>query len=160
MADQVFWRRDNEDDRKKFALILAPLVGASRTKSFTKHEGTAYILSMQDVSPAILEDAVGALVKRGITWMPKPGDLKAECAKVMHAKRLQAHDASLPDECPTCGREKDYKGARWKEITINGVERLVMCDCKRIALKAADRVGQALELPPSREDDREQGALL
>ncbi len=87
---QIYWRRDNEEDRKRFALLMAPLIGASRTKSFTRHEGTAYILSMQDVPPAILEAAVEQLVRAGVTWMPKPGDLKAECAKVMAAKRKAA----------------------------------------------------------------------
>ena len=155
MADQVFWNRDSEQDRMTFARALAPLVAASRTKTFTRAEATAYMLSLQDVPPTILNDAVAALLSRGVDWMPKPGDLKKECAAVMTHRRKEAYNATLPAECSTCGREKTYKGARWKEVSINGVDRLVRCDCQTVALQAADRVGQAIALPPSREDQTE-----
>lgn len=139
---QIFWRRDNEDDRKKFALLLAPLVGASRTKSFTRHEGTAYILSMQDVPPAILEDAVASLVQLGVTWMPKPGDLKAECAKVMAAKRKAAAAMHLE----SCDHDSHF-------IEIDG--RNERCSCWKRAQQAMADVGQAIALPASREDASE-----
>jgi len=142
MADQVFWNRDNEADRKRFALILAPLVGASRTKSFTRHEGTAYILSMQDVPPAILEEAVASLVRQGVTWMPKPGDLKKECASVMAAKRKAA--AALHLE--SCEHSSHF-------IDVDG--RMERCPCWKRAQQAMVEVGQAIALPPSREDAAE-----
>lgn len=146
MADQVFWNRDNEDDRKKFALILAPLVGASRTKSFTRHEGTAYILSMQDVPPAILEEAVSSLVKQGVTWMPKPGDLKAECAKVMAAKRKAAAALHLDG----CDHSSQY-------IYNPETRRDERCPCWTRAQQAMAAVGQAIALPSSREEQKELG---
>lgn len=145
MADHTFWNRDSEPDRKKFALILAPLVGASRTKSFTRHEGTAYILSMQDVSPEILTAAVESLVRQGVTWMPKPGDLKAECAKVMADKRKAAAAKHLED----CDHSSHW-------IEIDG--RLQRCPCWKRAQQAMADVGQAIALPPSREDSMELGA--
>lgn len=144
MADQIFWNRENESDRKKFALILAPLVGASRTKSFTRHEGTAYILSMQDVPPAILEDAVASLVRQGVTWMPKPGELKAECAKVMAKKRKAAAALHLTD----CDHASHF-------IEIDG--RNKRCPCWERAQQAMAAVGQAIALPASREDQMELG---
>lgn len=145
MANQIFWRRDDENDRKKFALLMAPLVGASRTKSFTRHEGTAYILSMQDVPPAILEAAVEALVREGVTWMPKPGDLKKKCAEVMAAKRKAAAAVHLDD----CGHSSHW-------IEIDGVQQ--RCPCWKRAQDAMAAVGQAISLPPSREDAMELGS--
>lgn len=145
MADQIFWRRDNEDDRKRFALLMAPLIGASRTKSFTRHEGTAYILSMQDVPPAILEAAVEQLVREGVTWMPKPGDLKKTCAEVMAAKRKSAAAMHLDG----CEHSSHF-------IEIDG--RMQRCPCWKRAQEAMANVGQAIALPPSREDAVELGS--
>lgn len=146
MADpQLFWNRDSEEDRKKFALILAPLVGASRTKSFTRHEGTAYIISMQDVPPAILEAAVASLVNAGVTWMPKPGDLKAECAKVMAAKRKAAAAVHLDD----CEHSSHF---------IDGPKGLERCPCWKRAQQAMASVGQAIALPPSHHEPLEIGS--
>ena len=142
---QIFWNRDSEEDRKKFALVLAPLVGASRTKSFTRHEGTAYIMSMQDVPPAILEAAVASLVNAGVTWMPKPGDLKAECAKVMATKRKAAAALHLGN----CEHSSHFIDGR------NGLER---CPCWKRAQRAMAEVGQAIALPPSREEALELGS--
>ena len=164
MADQIIhWDRLNEAHRAAFARMLAPLIAASRSKDYeTKEKATVqlhtWMLSMRDVSPVIIEEAIANLITAGVTWMPKPGELKAECAKVMTRKRLEAYEDSLPALCPTCHREKDYKGARWKEVSINGVDRLVQCDCRTVALEAADRVGQAIALPPSREDALEVGS--
>lgn len=146
MAEQqIFWNRDNEDDRKKFALILAPLVGASRTKSFTRHEGTAYILSLQDVSPEILTAAVESMVKQGVTWMPKPGDLKAECAKVMAAKRKAVAAIHLE----SCEHSSHF--------IENEQGRQERCPCWTRAQQAMAAVGQAIALPASREDQMELG---
>lgn len=136
MADQIFWRRDNEQDRKKFAMLLAPLVGASRTKSFTRHEGTAYMLSMQDVPPAILEAAVVQLVQAGVTWMPKPGELKAECAKVMAVKRKAAAALHLEG----CDHSSHF-------IEVDGKNK--RCPCWIRAQQAMEAVGQAISLPPA-----------
>lgn len=137
--DQVFWRRDNEEDRQRFATLLLPLVGASRTKSFTRSEGTAYILSMQDVPPAILEAAVVRLVKAGVTWMPKPGELKAECAKVMSERRAAAAQLHL-SECT--------HSSHW--IEVDGA--MQRCPCWTRAQQAMLEVGQALALPPAPSD--------
>lgn len=146
MADApTFWNRDNEEDRTKFAQLLAPLVGASRTKSFTRHEGTAYLLSMMDVPPAILEEAVVAMVRRGVTWMPKPGDLKAECVKVLDAKRAAAR-IEFMKTCP-------HISGGWREVVVNGVPRMARCECWNAGKEAADRIGAALELPPAPHED-------
>lgn len=139
MADQIFWNRDSEQDRMTFARALAPLVAASRTKTFTRGEATAYMLSLQDVPPGILEGAIVALLASGVTWMPKPGELKAECAKVMAAKRKVA--AALHLE--SCDHDSHF-------IEING--RNQRCPCWERAQQAMLDVGQAIALPASRED--------
>lgn len=144
MADQLFWNRDDEEDRKRFATTLAPLVGASRTKSFTRHEGTAYILSMQDVPPPILAAAVEQLVREGVTWMPKPGDLKKKCAEVMAAKRKEAAALHL-------------EGCDHSSHFIEVDNRMERCPCWKRAQEAMAAVGQAIALPTSREDAMELG---
>lgn len=153
MVANSFWNHQNEDDRKRFVLLMAPLVAASRTKSFTRYEAIAYMTSMQDTPEAILQEAVQNLLAAGVTWMPRPGDLKTECAKVMATKRQLAYQKSLPGVCPICGREKDFTGARFKEVSINGVTRMVKCDCVRAALEAANNVGLAIALPPANPSD-------
>ena len=142
MADQIFWNRDREPDRIAFARAIAPLVAASRTKTFTRPEATAYMLSMQDVPPAILEEAVAALLQRGVDWMPKPGDLKKECAVVMATKRKAAAARHLED----CEHSSHF-------IEINGKNE--RCPCWKRAQQAMADVGQAITLPPSREDTSE-----
>lgn len=147
MADRIFWNRDSEADRQRFAVILAPLVGASRTKSFTRHEGTAYILSLQDVSPEILTAAVESLVRQGVTWMPKPGDLKAECAKVMAAKRKAVAAIHLE----SCDHASHF-------IEDQATKRMKRCPCWDRAQAAMAAVGQPITLPASREDAMELGS--
>lgn len=144
MADHVFWNRDREEDRVAFARVIAPLVAASRTKTFTRPEATAYMLSMQDVPPSILADAVSALLQRGVDWMPKPGDLKTECAKVMAAKRKAAAAVHLQG----CDHSSHF-------IEVDG--RMQRCPCWKRAQQAMSDVGQAITLPPSREDQLELG---
>lgn len=85
---------------------------------------------------------------------PKPADVKELAAGLMDAKRKRVFFATLPpgDTCPTCF------GTRWKTVNVNGVNREDRCDCWKAAMQAMDRVGQAVALPPSREDAMEIGS--
>lgn len=148
MADQIIhWDRLNPEHRERFGILLAPLIAASRTKDYeTKEKATVqlhtWMLSMRDVPAPILEEAIANLVTAGVTWMPKPGDLKAECAKVMAAKRKLA--AALHLE--SCDHSSHF--------IENEQGQLERCPCWKRAQQAMEDVGQAIALP-AREDAAE-----
>lgn len=103
MAEK-FWDRHNEQDRATFAQFLHPLVIASRTKTFTKAEASVYLLTLQDVPREIVALGVSRLIERGITWMPKPGDIKAACCDIVDERRAEAvrKAKSLYGHCDAC----------------------------------------------------------
>lgn len=146
MANPTYWDRHVDDDRVQFARYLHPLVVASRTKHFTKAEASVYMLSLQDVPRDVLALGVTRLIERGITWMPKPGDIKAACCDVVDERRHAAARLAraLQDDCPEC------RGTGWADIEgPNAVER---CTCTKRALELVDAAGRALPrpaLPPS-----------
>lgn len=149
MADQI-WDRMNPEHRARFGVLLAPLIAASRTKDYeTPEKATVqlhtWMISMCEVPESILSEAIANLVNRGVTWMPKPGDLKAECAKVMALKRKAAAALHL-DTCEHSSRFIDVSG------------RMERCPCWKRAQQAMADVGQAIALPPSREDQMEIGS--
>jgi hypothetical protein len=140
----VHWDRMNAAHRERFALMLAPLIAASRTKDYeTKERATVqlhtWMLSMREVPAAVLEEAIASLVNAGVKFMPKPGELKAECAKVMATKRKAAAALHL---------ESCDHSSQWVDGP-NGLER---CPCWKRAQQAMADVGQAIALPPSREE--------
>ena len=150
------------DDLREFRDVMYRMV-TSFNGEMDSPKRKSYARMLDGIDVPIIEQALDRLIDENASGrkffpMPTPADLKAVCAKVMTTKRLEAYEASLPDECQTCGREKSYKGARWKEVTVNGVDRMTQCDCRTVALQAADRVGQAIALPPSREDSLEFGS--
>lgn len=141
MADAVaHWDRMKPDHREKFAVMLAPLIAASRTKDYeTVEKATVqlhtWMISMRDVAPDVLAEAIDVMVNRGVTWMPKPGELKAECAKVIAKRRAAA--AKLHADCSTC------HGSRW----IHTPQGEVRCGCHVRIMTAMNAVGKPLELP-------------
>jgi hypothetical protein len=152
MSDTAkFWDVRSDEDHVAMATLLAPLIVASQNRNFIGKESAraqtyAWRLSLADVPRPILEEAIDRLVNRGITWMPKPGDVKEECAKVMAEKR-KAAAALFLDGCEHSSHfiEIDGKNER--------------CDCWKRALAAAEAVGQQIALPlMSREDQQELGS--
>ena len=148
-----FWTR-SVSDRAAMAALLQPLVAATRPREFVGAENAsaqvlAFVQGLEDCPHDIVAAAIGRLVTRGLTWMPKPGEVKAECAKVVAERRAEAWRTSLAEDCADCG------GQRWRPVFVNGVERLQRCDCWTAAQKATNRIGQAITLPPSREDASE-----
>lgn len=102
MAEKTLhWNRHDEQDRVEFARFLAPLVAASRTKTFTKSEASAYLLTLMDVPRDVLAQAVTRLLQAGVTWMPRAGDIKAACCDVVDDRRRLAmkQAALLRDGC-------------------------------------------------------------
>ena len=140
-----FWDRHSEADRVQFAMFLQPLVIASREKSFTKAEASVYLLTLQDVPRDILALGVTKLLQDGVTWMPKPGDIKSACRAVIEAKRLEAgrQAAALLEDCPDC------HGSGWREAD-GGVVR---CTCHKRARALMDGMPEPLALPPSNDPE-------
>ena len=146
-----FWDPRSQADHEAMRDILAPLIVASRDKNFigqdaAKAQTYAWRLSLADVPRPILKEAITRIVHRGITWMPKPGEVKDECAKVMAAKRQAAFQLLIED----CDHSSHFE-------EVDG--RLQRCACWKRAKAAADAVGQAIALPPSREDAAEPELL-
>ena len=142
MAEK-FWDRHNAADRVQFAKFLDPLVIASRTKNFTPAEASVYLLTLQDVPREILAHGVTRLLQAGVTWMPKPGDIKQACCEVVDDRRKQAaaHAKALTDGCPDC------HGSGWRDAEgPNAVEK---CTCVTRALKLVQAAGAPLARPAS-----------
>lgn len=116
-----------------------------------------YWHALKDVPDGLRADVLMEAGNRKWFKFPKPAELKTLAAEIVASRRDAAYRASLPATCGTCGHGKAHTGARWKEVTVNGVTRLTTCDCRTAALQAADRVGQAIALPASREDAMEIG---
>lgn len=148
MADK-YWDRFSEADRETFAKFLAPLVIASRTKNFTKAEASVYMLSVQDVPREILALGVTQLIEQGVTWMPKPGDIKAACCDIVDERRAAAgrQAKALQEDCPDC------RGTGWADA--EGPNAVVKCLCVKRALELVKAAGEALPrpaLPPASTD--------
>jgi hypothetical protein len=140
------WNRHDDADRVQFAKLLQPLVTASRVKDFSKAEASVYMLTMEDVPREVLIDAVTRLLHAGVTWMPKPGDLKRACCEVVDARRQTAarHAKALQDGCPDC------LGSGW--ANAEGPNAVIRCLCTKRALELIQAAGEALTppaLPPS-----------
>ena len=90
-----FWDRHSQADKDALKALLMPLVAASRSRDFVdvnsaRVQLAAFMQALSDCPREIVEEAVAAMVTRGIVWMPKPGELKAECARIVAAKRKEA----------------------------------------------------------------------
>ncbi len=151
MADPVIhWDRTNGEHRVRFGRLLAPLIAASRTKDYESTEKATvqlhtWMFSMRDVPAPIIEEAIAHLITTGVTFMPKPGELKAACAKVMAAKRRAVAAVHLE----SCDHDSHF-------IEVDG--RNDRCPCWKRAQQAMAAVGQPIALPPSREDASEMTA--
>ncbi len=148
MADK-FWNRHDVDDRIQFARFLDPLVIASRTKNFTPAEASVYMLTMSDVPREILALGVTRLLEQGVTWMPKPGDIKAACCAVVDERRAAAarQAKALTEDCPDC------HGTGWADA--EGPSAVIRCNCRKRALELVQAAGDALPrpaLPPPSEE--------
>jgi uncharacterized Zn-binding protein involved in type VI secretion len=145
VADKrVFWNRHDEGDRVAFVQYLAPLVTASRTKTFTKAEASVYLLTLQDVPRDALALAVTRLIENGITWMPRPGDIKTVCCAVVDERRALVNVTAqkIQGDCLQCVHSKG-----WMEVTVNGIAAMDHCDCWRRAKALLDGADEPLARP-------------
>lgn len=148
MAEQ-FWNRTVVADRKAFAALLAPLIAASRCKEFddpasARTQLHVWMISMADVPRPIVSDAVDRLLSQGVTWMPRPGDVKAVCCDIVDEhRRIATRDANaLAADCVQCA------GTQWVSHTDEaGVERMKRCWCFTRGMELIAEAGQPLKRP-------------
>lgn len=146
------WDRRNEQDRAEFAALLAPLIVASRSKDFdgekAKPQLHVWMMSLHDVPKDVLRESIERLIQRGVTWMPRPGEVRAECSAAVSDRRrvMAARGVAVIAECEEC------HGSTWRERGDGCVER---CDCHAHALRLQEGLPAPLALPPA---EREDGA--
>ena len=157
MADKpVFWNRHNDEDRVAFARFLNPLVIAAypskvqRDKNFGRAEASVYMLTLQDVPRDILALGVSKLLEDGVTWMPKPGDIKHACADIVDEMRTVAARVakSLQEDCADC------HGSGW--ANAEGPNAVVKCRCVTCGLELLAQAGNPIArptLPPASEPE-------
>lgn len=151
---EKYFDRTKEADRHAFGVLLAPLIVASRTKDFAdpakaKTQLHVWMLSLGDVPPAILTEAVERLIAEGITWMPRPGDVKVVCCNIVDERRAAAarQAKALQEDCPDC------HGTGWADV--EGPSAVVRCNCLKRALELIRAAGEAIPrpaLPPSSDE--------
>lgn len=143
-----YWNRHNNNDRRAFAELLKPLVIASRLKTsakleFTASETSTYMLTLDDVPHQILIDAISKLLRDGITWMPRPGDIKAACADVVDAARRLAQERAkeFQQNCTVCAKDG------WERLSVKGQWTVRRCECWRRGIALLDAAGTPIARP-------------
>lgn len=134
------WDRTSRADQAAMRDLLLPLVAASRSRDFTdtgsaKVQVLAFLQALEDVPRALVAEAVAARVQAGVTWMPKPGELKADCARLRSEARATAAKRILID-CPHTGH--------WAEDADGRVDR---CACWQRAQAAMAAIGAPVQAP-------------
>lgn len=138
MAEPV-WNHHNREHRAALGQIIAPLIVASRSRDFVDaaradDQLIAWVMSLKDISAPLLKAGVERLMARGVTWMPRPGDLREACCDIVDEQRaiVAKRALALQAECPHC---RDSRGLRENEHGL-----MVRCDC---AIAAAALMTQA-----------------
>lgn len=156
-APAIWDRRDAAHVRWFGLEVLGPFIASSRDRSFMSGEAVTtaaqmWILALADVPQDVLVAAVEQLVRTGITWMPRPGDLRAACQAVVAERRrlLGARRLELLDAC-TCGGPEPG----WELVadTEGPLPRLTRCKCWRAGKALMDQAPATIELPPAPAED-------
>lgn len=131
-------------DRVNFAKALFALATAL---SFDLDEPVVgvYWHAMKDLPDALRVETLLEAGNRKWFKFPKPAELKTLAAELMAEKRKAAAAIHL---------ESCTHSSQWTE---NEQGKQVRCPCWKRAQEAMERVGQAVALPPSREDQMELG---
>lgn len=160
-TDSGVWDYANPEHRRVFGELLSPLVASAgafelrqwNDPGYARTQLRTWMLSLREVTKDVLAEAVDAMVTRGVTRMPRPGDVRAECAKVITAKRKKAFETMLVSECVSC------RNTRWIDVVDPaGAVRMMRCSCWQTATKAMNAVGNRLALPPSEDEEASMSA--
>lgn len=156
MGKPSVWNARNGEHQAYFAALLKPAVRASATTLFDddtvgREVVQAWIMQLHDVPRDILEEGFARVFGLGITWMPKPGEVRAACAAVVDDRRraVAAQARALMEQCDICSPHN--RG--WVEVGGPGGHTHVQrCDCYKAAMALGDSQPARLALPPAREE--------
>lgn len=150
MAEKL-WKFTDAGHRALFGQLLAPLVAAAgtfvirewRDEAYSRVQLQSWILSLCDVPEPILRESLDRVIARGVTLMPRPGDVKAVCCEIVDERRREAakRAAALKDECAQCG------GSQWVSSVSDGVETVKRCWCFTRGLELIAEAGEPLKRP-------------
>jgi hypothetical protein len=108
-------------ERSELVGIVGPLALAHR-HSMDAAQWRVYFIALEDVPSRLLQEAVGALIKDGGPYMPKPSEIR----KAAEQARLQLLSAVPYTGCDECG------GTGWRTLEARTVSR---CPCKQAYLE-------------------------
>lgn len=134
------WDRTSRVDQAAMRDLLVPLVAASRSRDFAdtataKVQVLAYMQALEDVPRELVAQAVAARVRAGVTWMPKPGELKADCARL----RAEARSEAWQRVMASCAHPR-----QWVE---NAERRMERCPCWHRGQAAMAAIGAPVQAP-------------
>lgn len=155
MASAAIWNPRNLEHLAHFSTLLKPFQRASGTRLFDDQVVAtevvqAWVMSLSDVPADVLEEACARLFREGVTWMPRPGDVRRHCVAIVKERRraLAARAKAITDECEDC------HGSLFVEITdAEGVIRMARCGCHRRGLELLSQAPAALPEPRERDEE-------
>lgn len=154
----TIWKPRDPEHVRHFAAYLKPFQRASGSRLFddptvTTETVQAWILTLGDVPADVLEEARARVLAEGITWMPRPGDVKRHCVAIV-GERIRAiaiEAKALTEQCERC------HGSGWTEVEIEGYARVTRCGCHAAVMQIMAGAPKALPMPTER-DAAEGGA--
>lgn len=151
MADRRWNARESGHRQHFIAHVLAPLIAATRPPELraatdVEDAARAWILSLPEVPADILEAGIEALLAEGLTFMPKPGDLRRACSVLVAERRRAVAPAAqaLIADCAQCD------GSTWENYRgDDGVSRVKRCGCHSRSLALLAGLPEPIALPPA-----------
>jgi hypothetical protein len=151
VAKASIWNPRNVEHLQVFSALLKPAVRASATTLFddqtvARETVQAWIMQLHDVPEDVLFEGFARVFGQGITWMPRPGDVRKACAALIEERRRAAAvDAQqLIASCEDCG------GSKFRPVVdAQGVTRMTRCECHRRAMALVNQHPDPIALPPA-----------
>jgi hypothetical protein len=155
MADAL-WSARTKAHVQHFAAYLKPFQRAAGSRLFDDTDVAletvqAWILTLRDVPADVLEEARSRVLAEGITWMPKPGDVKRHCVAIVNERRrdfLQRAAAAMA-ACERC------HGSTWTEVELEGHAHVTRCGCHDEAMAIEAKAPKALAAPKAPDEDHD-----
>lgn len=151
MANASVWNHRDLAHVAHFSTLLKPIVraaGTAGTRIFDDPKVSAevvqaWILSLHDVPPDVLEEGRNRLMAEGITWMPQPGHLKRHCVAIVNERRkvFELQAAEVRAKCEHC------KGGGFVTVELNGLDHARKCGCLAEAMALLEQRPAALPMP-------------
>lgn len=154
MGKASIWNPRDVAHQQVFSALLKPAVRASMTTLFdddvvARETVQTWIMQLHDVPEDVLLEGFARVFGQGITWMPRPGDVRRACAAIIDERRAAAAVTAqqLIADCEDC------HGSKFREVVDDaGVTRMARCECHRRAVALVDQHPKPIALPPAADD--------